>query len=158
MGNGNGRVEPAGHPADTLLTPHGEREPAVRVAGNALDALLTPHGEREQPRCSQGAGRHLPPNPSWGTGTPSTPWATWPMPIPPNPSWGTGTQSSSQQVRRLGIPPNPSWGTGTHRVTIEQRTQTRLLTPHGEREPVRAFRPEFDGGSLLTPHGERERR
>ena len=126
------------------------------VSEDLENLLITPHGDREP-------GRHRPPQaalgphyPSWGSGT-MPPARSIRLDKSHYPSWGSGTlltlmgsnrTTNSLPLMGIGnaaIRPHgndegkahyPSWGSGTFRRRRGHSDPVRLITPHGDREPV----------------------
>ena len=187
MGIGNlddqANVAHCGCDGRLLITPHGDRKPAVARTdhvhalpslplmgiGNRRDfehevagvmVLITPHGDRKRQRHADRSVRRTSHYPSWGSETNGFPHlvlrSTFSLPL-----MGIGNPSG----QRRGAPESPShypsWGSETIvRPRGAQRVTTWSHYPSWGSETSGTFSNAHEGRNenLITPHGDRKRR
>ena len=119
--------------------------------------LITPHGDRERGAGPTSSLRYSSHYPSWGSGTGvgkldpgyqheislplmgignNSRWAGASAPAGSShyPSWGSGTRSPAF-TPRWNSTHYPSWGSGTMLAGLGSEGTSKLITPHGDREP-----------------------
>ena len=102
-------------PALRLITPHGDRKPAVGAAGGAGRGLITPHGDRKpHDRPDHRRAHRADSLPLMGIGNPvrarHVPGAST---CPHYPSWGSETAADSADGAGAKPSHYPSWGSET---------------------------------------------
>ena len=164
---------------DELITPHGDRERSNDGPQEGrLLLLITPHGDREPVAGARPSSSSPVSLPLMGIGNLLVN-STDDLTLTSLPLMGSGTRCRASASLPCAAAHYPSWGSGTSGMTSSPSLSSRLITPHGDREPgslARIAVPTFCSlplmgignlgarypcaqplADLITPHGDRER-
>ena len=133
---------PPGRPGVGLITPHGDRKPfAVDVPPRRPPPLITPHGDRKQISVRVTETEYRRSLPLMGIGNqPVVNLGARPR-YAHYPSWGSETAAPPAPRRRRRIPHYPSWGSETRSATAYSGEQRNTHYPSWGSETAPVVRP-----------------